>query len=283
MSKLLPKLFLMALTALMLTTGAPGVQAAPPVQSEQTIVDIAASDGGFTTLVRALQTSGLDRTLSGPGPFTVFAPTDDAFAALPAGMVDALLADIPALSDLLLYHVVSGQVMAADVMELEQADTLLGEPATISEDDTGRLMINGATIIITDIEASNGVIHVIDAVLLPPSIQLIAAVDEPEADVEETLDEETAQAEGDVPVAAQSDSAPAQIAEPETAAEDSMSAEAAPTAGQDGGFYYPRNPYYGYYYSYPRYNNCYYGCYQPHFHYRPYYPSFYYRHYYRPW
>ncbi|GAB4578578.1 MAG: hypothetical protein Fur0022_13130 [Anaerolineales bacterium] len=140
---------------------------ATPEPAPQTIVDIAVADGRFTTLVAAVQAAGLAETLSGEGPFTVFAPTDDAFAALPEGTVEALLADIPTLTNILLYHVVEGKVMAADVVGLSAATTLLGEDVTVTvEGDT--VKINNATVIITDIEASNGVIHVIDAVLLPP-------------------------------------------------------------------------------------------------------------------
>ncbi len=132
-----------------------------------TIVDIAVGDGRFETLVAALQAAGLVETLQGEGPFTVFAPTDDAFAKLPEGTVDALLKDIPALTDILLYHVVSGNVMAADVVKLDMATTVQGGAVTVSVDgDTVR--INDAQVVITDIEASNGTIHVIDTVLLPP-------------------------------------------------------------------------------------------------------------------
>ena len=106
-------------------------------------------------------------TLQGEGPFTVFAPTDDAFAKLPAGTVDALLKDVPTLTDILLYHVVAGNVKAADVVKLDMATTVQGESVAITVDgDTVR--INDAQVIITDIEAANGTIHVIDTVLLPP-------------------------------------------------------------------------------------------------------------------
>jgi len=104
--------------------------------------------------------------LKAEGPLTVFAPTDDAFASLPEGTVEALLADIPALTDILLYHVVDGKVMAADVVELSSASTLLGQDLAISLMD-GKVMLNESQVIITDLETSNGVIHVIDAVLLP--------------------------------------------------------------------------------------------------------------------
>ena len=146
---------------------APEPTAAPtPMPAPKTIVDIAVEDGRFTTLVAALQAAGLAETLAGEGPFTVFAPTDDAFAALPEGTVEALLADIPQLTSILLYHVVSGKVMAADVVSLESAETLQGQSVAIST-EMDQVMINEAKVIITDIEASNGVIHVIDAVLLP--------------------------------------------------------------------------------------------------------------------
>jgi transforming growth factor-beta-induced protein len=138
----------------------------------KTIVDIAVEDGRFTTLVAAVQAAGLDEALSGEGPFTVFAPTDEAFAALPEGTVEALLADIPALTDILLYHVVEGKVMAADVAELSNAPTLQGQYVDISVED-GKVMIDGAQVILTDIETSNGVIHVIDAVLLPESRDIV--------------------------------------------------------------------------------------------------------------
>ena len=130
------------------------------------IVDVAVEDGRFTTLVAAVEAAGLVDALKADGPLTVFAPTDDAFAALPEGTVDALLADIPALTDILLYHVVEGKVMAADVVELSEAPTLLGENLSISVMD-GKVMINESEVIIADLETSNGVIHVIDAVLLP--------------------------------------------------------------------------------------------------------------------
>ena len=134
---------------------------------ERTVVDIAVEDGRFTTLVTAVTEAGLAETLSGDGPFTVFAPTDDAFAALPEGTIEALLADIPALTDILLYHVVDGKVMAAEVVGLDEVPTLQGSSIAISQ-DMDKVMANEAQIIITDIEASNGVIHVVDAVLLPP-------------------------------------------------------------------------------------------------------------------
>ncbi len=130
------------------------------------IVDTAVEAGSFTTLVTAVEAAGLVDTLKGEGPFTVFAPTDAAFAALPEGALDDLLADIPALTDVLLYHVVSGKVMAADVVNLSSATTVQGSDLTITVED-GAVMINDALVVTADIETSNGVIHVIDAVLLP--------------------------------------------------------------------------------------------------------------------
>jgi len=140
------------------------------VEENSTIVDLAVADGRFTTLVAALQAADLVETLSGEGPFTVFAPTDEAFAALPAGTAEDLLLpeNKQQLTDILLYHVVSGKVMAADVTALTSATTVLGEDITIKVQD-GKVFLNDTVeVIITDIEAPNGVIHVIDAVLLPP-------------------------------------------------------------------------------------------------------------------
>ena len=134
----------------------------------KSIVEIAVEDGRFTTLVAALDAAGLVGTLEGDGPFTVFAPTDDAFAMLPDGTVDALLQDPNALSEILLYHVVPGNVMASDVVNLSSAETASGEEIAISVDGS-TVMINDSQVIIADIVASNGVIHVVDSVLLPPA------------------------------------------------------------------------------------------------------------------
>jgi uncharacterized surface protein with fasciclin (FAS1) repeats len=136
---------------------------------EKTIVDVATEAGAFSTLLTAVEAAGLVETLQGDGPFTVFAPTDEAFAALPEGTLEGLLADTEALKQVLLYHVVSGRVMAADVVGLEAAASVQGEEIAISVDG-GAVMVNGANVVTTDIEASNGVIHVIDAVILPPSM-----------------------------------------------------------------------------------------------------------------
>ncbi len=142
--------------------------ATPAAGQPRDIVDIAVADGRFTKLVTAVQAAGLVETLKGAGPFTVFAPTDEAFAKLPEGTFEALAADVPQLKDILLYHVVPGKVMAADVVKLASADTALGKPIAIKVEG-GKVMINEATVLITDIEASNGVIHVIDTVILPPA------------------------------------------------------------------------------------------------------------------
>ena len=113
-----------------------------------------------------MQAAGLDETLANDGPFTVFAPTDAAFNALPAGTVDALLQDVDALTEVLLYHVVAGEVLAEDVVTLSSAQTLQG--SNVSIDTSMGVKINDATVTQTDILAENGVIHVIDKVLLPP-------------------------------------------------------------------------------------------------------------------
>ncbi len=131
------------------------------------IVDTAVADGRFTTLVAAVQAAGLAETLSGEGPFTVFAPTDDAFAKLPAGTVEALLADPEALTNILLYHVADGREMAADVLGMEKVATLQGKSIMVKQ-DMGNVYLDDAQVLITDILTSNGVIHVIDTVLIPP-------------------------------------------------------------------------------------------------------------------
>ncbi len=139
----------------------------PPADAMGTIVEVAQAAGTFETLIAAAQAAGLEAAFSSDGPFTVFAPTDEAFAALPAGTVESLLADPDALSDILLYHAVAGKFLAEDVLGLDAATTLQGSDVTISLDGDS-VKINDATVLVTDIEASNGVIHVIDAVILPP-------------------------------------------------------------------------------------------------------------------
>jgi uncharacterized surface protein with fasciclin (FAS1) repeats len=129
------------------------------------IVDTAVAAGSFTTLVTAVKAAGLVDTLKSKGPFTVFAPNDDAFAKLPKGTVEGLLKDIPKLKAVLTYHVVAGKVMAADVMKLKSAKTVQGQEVKI--DTSKGVKINDATVIKADIVTDNGVIHVIDKVLLP--------------------------------------------------------------------------------------------------------------------
>ena len=147
--------------------GAVVVMAAPALieAAEKDIVETAVAAGSFTTLAKALQAAGLVETLKGPGPFTVFAPTDEAFAKLPPGTVEALLADKARLTQVLTYHVVPGKVMAADVVKLQTAPTLQGQSVTISTQPG--VKIDNANVTKTDIVVSNGVIHVIDAVILP--------------------------------------------------------------------------------------------------------------------
>jgi len=124
-----------------------------------------ASEGGFKTLTAAIEAAGLQEALTEGGPFTVFAPTDEAFAKLPEGTVEALLADPEALKQVLLYHVADGTVLAEDVVKLESAKTLNGQKVAIQTKDG--VKINNASVIKTDIMAKNGVIHVIDTVLIP--------------------------------------------------------------------------------------------------------------------
>ena len=174
-------------------TAAPAEETAAPAEAAgelQDIVDTAVAAGSFGTLVAAVEAAGLVETLKGEGPFTVFAPTDEAFAALPAGTIDALLADPQGqLTQILLYHVVPGKVMAADVTDGAEVATVQGSPVNFMVAD-GAVMINDANIVATDIEATNGVIHVIDKVILPPAEEAAteeaateeAAAEEPAAD-----------------------------------------------------------------------------------------------------
>lgn len=129
------------------------------------IVDTAVGAGSFNTLVAAVKAAGLVETLKSPGPFTVFAPTDDAFKKLPEGTVDSLLNDIPKLTKILTYHVVSGKVLSSDVVNLDKATTVEGSDLKI--DASSGVKVNEATVVTPDIEADNGVIHVIDSVLIP--------------------------------------------------------------------------------------------------------------------
>ncbi len=154
-STVLGALALMAATAFAATPG-------------KDIVDTAVSAGSFNTLVAAVKAAGLVDTLKGSGPFTVFAPTDEAFAKLPAGTVDNLLKpeNRDKLKAILTYHVVPGKVMAADVVKLKQAKTANGASLTVKTSGGG-VMIDNAKVVKTDIATSNGVIHVIDTVVLP--------------------------------------------------------------------------------------------------------------------
>ena len=133
------------------------------------IVAVASITEGFSTLVAALSAAGLVETLQGEGPFTVFAPNDDAFAALPAGLLEKLLLpeNIAVLTSILTYHVVAGKVMSTDVTT---GDAPTVEGSTLALDTMSGVMVNDATVIAADVEASNGVIHVIDAAILPPDV-----------------------------------------------------------------------------------------------------------------
>ncbi|MEI6183803.1 MAG: fasciclin domain-containing protein [Polynucleobacter sp.] len=131
----------------------------------QNIVETAVAAGSFKTLVTAVQVAGLVDTLSGAGPFTVFAPTDEAFAKIPKETLDAVLADKAKLTAILTYHVVAGKVMASDVMGLTSAKTVQGGEVKI--DTANGVMVNDAKVVQADIECTNGVIHVIDSVLMP--------------------------------------------------------------------------------------------------------------------
>ena len=161
------------------TAAAPAATEAPAtteaMAAEDDIVDTAIAAGDFTTLVAAVQAAGLEETLRGEGPFTVFAPTDDAFAALPEGTVETLLEDPTGdLASILTYHVVAGAVPAADVVGLDgqEVETVNGATFTVNIGDDGSVSLtdaagNEVNVVATDIQASNGVIHVIDAVLMP--------------------------------------------------------------------------------------------------------------------
>lgn len=129
------------------------------------IVDTAVNAGSFGTLVAAVKAAGLVETLKGAGPFTLFAPNDEAFAKLPAGTVDSLLKDIPKLKQILTYHVVSGKVMASDVVKLKSATTVQGSDVKI--DASNGVKVNNSSVTTPDVAADNGVIHIIDTVLIP--------------------------------------------------------------------------------------------------------------------
>lgn len=136
----------------------------------QNIIDTAVAAGSFKTLAAALTAAGLVDTLNSGGPFTVFAPTDDAFAKLPEGTVDKLLKDVPKLTAILTYHVLSGKVMAADVMKMDGKTAKTVNGADLKITTQGGVNLNGSVHVTkTDIDCSNGVIHVVDAVLMPPA------------------------------------------------------------------------------------------------------------------
>jgi uncharacterized surface protein with fasciclin (FAS1) repeats len=187
---------------------AAAAEATPEAMSEATaeaaapaadIVDTAVAAGNFGTLVAAVQAAGLVDALKGEGPFTVFAPTDEAFAKLPAGTIDALLADPSGdLTQILLYHVVPGKVMAADVSDGLEATTLQGKPVKFSVRD-GQVFINDAQVVATDIETSNGVIHVIDSVILPPADEAAAEAAPAAEATEEAMTEAPAEAMAEAP------------------------------------------------------------------------------------
>jgi uncharacterized surface protein with fasciclin (FAS1) repeats len=154
-------------------SAAPSTPAASSPAAAGTIVDVAAGNPDFSTLVTAVQAAGLAETLSGDGPFTVFAPTNEAFAALPAGLLDKLLLpeNKDVLTKILTYHVLASEVMAADVTA-GKVPTVEGTELTITTD--GGVKVDDATVTATDVEASNGVIHVIDAVLVPAGVDVSA-------------------------------------------------------------------------------------------------------------
>ena len=145
-------------------------------QSMKNIVQVAAENGNYNTLVAAVKAAGLVETLSGPGPFTVFAPTDAAFAKLPAGTIPALIADKEKLTAILTYHVLSGRVVAADITRMNGAEptTINGQKLDI-EVRGGKVFVNQAQVTTADVAASNGVIHVIDAVLMPSAQPAMSA------------------------------------------------------------------------------------------------------------
>ena len=159
------KTFAIAATALALTLGASTTTSA---RADKDIVDTAVAAGSFKTLAKALEAADLVTTLKGAGPFTVFAPTDEAFAKLPAGTVEMLLKpeNKAKLKRILTYHVVAGNVMAADVMKMSSAKTVSGDTLTIAAHD-GMVMADSSRVVKADIAASNGVIHVIDTVMMP--------------------------------------------------------------------------------------------------------------------
>jgi uncharacterized surface protein with fasciclin (FAS1) repeats len=162
MKKLMFPALMLVFAAVLFT----GTVALRPAKKD--IVGVAV-DAGFNTLVTAVKAADLVTTLQGKGPFTVFAPTDDAFKKLPAGTLDALLKDIPKLKKVLLYHVVAGKVDSKQVVGLKSAKTAEGQEIAIKVEN-GTVFINNAQVVKADVEATNGIIHVIDTVILPSDL-----------------------------------------------------------------------------------------------------------------
>ncbi|MGJ8581271.1 MAG: fasciclin domain-containing protein [Psychromonas sp.] len=162
------KKFIATLSILVASVTFTSVAQAAHHGTHKDIVEVASENGSFTTLVAALKAGGLVETLKGKGPFTVFAPTDDAFAKLPEGTVEMLLKpeNKDKLVSVLTYHVVPGKVTASDVMKIDNATTVQGQPVMIKVNGD-KVMINDAHVIMADVEASNGVIHAVDTVLMP--------------------------------------------------------------------------------------------------------------------
>ena len=155
---------LLTLPATAVAQEAQGYAADAPAAGD--IIETAGAAGSFTTLAKAIEAAGLTETLKGDGPFTVFAPTDDAFAKLPEGTLDALLQDKEKLAAILTYHVVPGELASTDVAQRSTAATVNGKDLKITASE-GKVMVGNATVTQADIPATNGVIHVIDTVLLP--------------------------------------------------------------------------------------------------------------------
>lgn len=171
MRKILPVLLMVASLTALYARGVPEERMEPEMEMESTIVDVAMDDERFSTLVAAVDAAGLVETLSSEGPFTLFAPTNEAFAALPAGTLESLLEDTDTLTSILTYHVIAGAVPASEVTSLSSATTVQGQPVVIGS--ANGVSINQASVIEADIEASNGVIHVVDSVLIPSSRDVV--------------------------------------------------------------------------------------------------------------
>lgn len=167
LSPLLTCIFAFGAVAVSAGMAAPcGSSSSSPASASKDVIDTAVGAGKFSTLAKALGAAGLVETLKGKGPFTVFAPDDDAFAKVPPDALNALLADKTKLTKVLTFHVVSGDVQAKKVVKLKSVKSLEGQNLPIKQSD-GKVMIGDANVIATDIECSNGVIHVIDKVLMP--------------------------------------------------------------------------------------------------------------------